>query len=64
VMSIYMVAFRGGMPLGALASGALANRTSAPIAVTVNGVLLLLVACYFLARSHGLREEDGVVVGR
>ena len=30
VMSIYMVAFRGGMPLGSLASGFLASRASAP----------------------------------
>ena len=30
VMSIYMVAFRGGMPLGSLASGYAASLTSAP----------------------------------
>ena len=33
VMSIYMVAFRGGMPLGSLASGWMANATSAPTAL-------------------------------
>ncbi len=56
VMSIYMVAFRGGMPLGSLVSGRLAEATSATVALAVNGVLLAVVAIYFLSRSHGVRE--------
>src|SRR5436190_982612 len=59
VMSIYMVAFRGGMPLGSLASGYVATLigpTGAQTVIAVNGVLLVLVAIYFLARSHGVRE--------
>jgi MFS family permease len=56
VMSIYMVAFRGGMPLGSLASGYAASLTSAPAVLVVNGVLVSLVATYFLFRSHGVRE--------
>jgi MFS family permease len=56
VVSIYMVAFRGGMPLGSLASGYAASLTSAPNVLAVNGVLVSLVALYFLARSHGVRE--------
>lgn len=56
VMSIYMVAFRGGMPLGSLAAGYAASLTSAPLVLAVNGVLILLVAGYFLVRSHGVRE--------
>lgn len=56
VMSIYMVAFRGGMPLGSLAAGYAASRTSAPLVLEVNGVLILVVAVYFLVRSHGVRE--------
>lgn len=56
VMSIYLVAFRGGMPLGSLAAGWIANLTSAPAVLTANGVLLSLVAAWFLARGHGLRE--------
>lgn len=56
VMSIYMVAFRGGMPLGSLAGGWAATLTSAPLVLTVNGVLLGLVAAWFLARGHGVRE--------
>jgi MFS family permease len=56
VMSIYMVAFRGGMPLGSLAAGYVASRTSAPLVLAVNGILILCVAGYFLIRSHGVRE--------
>jgi predicted MFS family arabinose efflux permease len=56
VMSIYMVAFRGGMPLGSLVSGYLATFMGAPMVLGLNGVLLVGVAGYFLARSHGVRE--------
>jgi predicted MFS family arabinose efflux permease len=56
VMSIYMVAFRGGMPLGSLAAGYAASRTSAPFVLALNGCLLLMVAMYFLIRSHDLRR--------
>ena len=37
VMSIYMVAFRGGMPLGSLVSGKVADVTSAPMALAIDG---------------------------
>jgi MFS family permease len=56
VMSIYMVAFRGGMPLGSLAAGWIATLTSAPIVLTANGTLLSFVAAWFLLKSHGVRE--------
>ena len=56
IVSIYMVAFRGGMPLGSLVSGWLAGRTSAPSVLIVNGVLLSLVAAGFLIRGNGVRE--------
>ena len=59
VMSIYMVAFRGGMPLGSLVSGKLADVTSAPVALAIDGVLLVLVGVYFLVRSHGVRDVEG-----
>jgi hypothetical protein len=39
------------MPLGALASGALASATSAPIALGVGGGLLALAGLGFLLRS-------------
>jgi predicted MFS family arabinose efflux permease len=56
VMSIYMLAFRGGMPLGSLVSGYLATWLGAPTVIAINGVLLVAVAVYFLMRSHGVRE--------
>jgi MFS family permease len=56
VMSIYMVAFRGGMPLGSLVSGYFASKFGAPIVLVCNGILLAAVATYFMVRSHGVRE--------
>ena len=56
VMSIYMVAFRGGMPLGSLVSGYLATFIGAPMVIGINGVLLVVVAAYFLVRSREVRE--------
>jgi MFS family permease len=56
VMSIYMVAFRGGMPLGSLIAGSIASRTSAPFVLTANGILLSFVAAWFLLKSHAVRE--------
>jgi len=56
VMSIYMVAFRGGMPLGSLVSGYFASKFGAPIVLVCNGILLVAVAGYFMVRGHGVRE--------
>ena len=56
VMSIYLVAFRGGMPLGSLAAGWVATRTSAPGVLAVNGLLLIVVAAVFLTSSNRLAE--------
>ena len=56
VVSIYMVALRGGMPLGSLASGYAATFVGVPMVLGVNGVLVMLVGLYFLAKSHGIRE--------
>jgi len=56
VMSIYMLAFRGGMPVGSLVSGWLATVTSAPTVLIVNGVLLSMVAAWFLLNKRGVRE--------
>jgi MFS family permease len=54
VMSIYMVAFRGGMPLGSLVSGALVARIGLPAVLTINGLLLCAAAAYFLTRKDGV----------
>jgi MFS family permease len=57
VVSIYMVAFRGGSPLGGLVTGWLATQLgSAPIALAINGGLLTTVALIAMTRNHGLRE--------
>jgi MFS family permease len=56
VMSIYMVAFRGGMPMGSLASGWLAHVTSAPTALAINGILMIVVAASGLVYFKRLRE--------
>jgi MFS family permease len=57
VVSIYMVAFRGGSPLGGLVSGWLVTQVgSAPYVLALNGALLTVVALVAMTRNHGLRE--------
>jgi MFS family permease len=56
VMSIYMVAFRGGMPVGSLVAGWTATLSNAPAVLILNGVILAAVAVWFLFHSHGVRE--------
>ena len=57
VVSIYMLAFRGGSPLGGLASGWLVTQVgSAPKVLMVNGIALTVVALFFLIRGHGLKD--------
>jgi predicted MFS family arabinose efflux permease len=48
VMSVYNVAFRGGMPFGSLVVGWLVPRYTAPVVLACDGVLLAVVALYFL----------------
>jgi predicted MFS family arabinose efflux permease len=48
VMSVYNCAFRGGMPMGNLLSGWLVPLLTAPVLLGVNGLLLVLIALYFL----------------
>jgi len=48
VMSVYNCAFRGGMPMGNLLSGWLVPMFTAPVVLGVNGLVLILVALYFL----------------
>ncbi len=57
VVSIYMLAFRGGSPLGGLASGWLVTQVgSAPAVLMVNGLALTAIAVFFLIRGHGLKD--------
>lgn len=48
VMSVYNVAFRGGMPFGSLATGSLVPIFSAPVVLAWNGCLLFALGLYFL----------------
>ena len=56
VMSIYMMAFRGGMPLGSLIAGYAASVTSAPATLAVAGYLLTVVAALFMWRGKTVKE--------
>ena len=48
VMSVYNVAFRGGMPIGSVVCGYLIKQHSAPVIMIGNGVLVVVLAFYFL----------------
>jgi predicted MFS family arabinose efflux permease len=48
VMSVYNVAFRGGMPIGSLISGELIGSTSVGTVLVVNGIGLAILGLYFL----------------
>ncbi|MDX2152481.1 MAG: MFS transporter [Bryobacteraceae bacterium] len=48
VMSVYNVAFRGGMPIGNLVAGTFIKEFAAPPVLMVNGVLLSLLGLWFL----------------
>src|SRR5262249_47191073 len=48
VMSVYNCAFRGGMPMGNLVTGWLVPMFGAPLVLGVNGLMLVLLAVYFL----------------
>ena len=48
VMSVYNCAFRGGMPMGNLLSGWIVPIFTAPVVLSVNGLLLIVMALYFL----------------
>jgi MFS family permease len=51
VMSVYNVAFRGGMPMGDLVTGSLTGAVAAPQLMAANGVLLALVGLYYRLRQ-------------
>ena len=48
VMSIYNIAFRGGMPLGSLVAGALIPTFGAPTVIGAHGLILGALALYLL----------------
>ncbi|HEX9407239.1 MAG TPA: MFS transporter [Thermoanaerobaculia bacterium] len=57
VMSIFMLAFRGGMPLGNLVAGYVAQRWSISFALAVNGAVLAVVALWFILRGTDLDAD-------
>ncbi|HEX5104779.1 MAG TPA: MFS transporter [Pirellulaceae bacterium] len=52
IVSIYMVALRGGFPLGGLVAGAFADRFGAPRVMMVSAGLLAVMAATLLIRRH------------
>lgn len=50
-LSVYMMAFRGGMPLGSLGAGWVAQQSSAPTALVATGILLVIVVGLFAWRG-------------
>ena len=56
VMSVYNCAFRGGMPMGNLLTGWLVPLFTAPVVLGVNGMLLVMLALYFLLVHRRVAE--------
>ena len=56
VMSIFMLSFRGGMPLGGLVAGYLASQFSPTLALLVHSALLGSIALGFLFSKSGVKE--------
>jgi predicted MFS family arabinose efflux permease len=48
VMSVYNVAFRGGMPFGSYLTGWLVPIMTAPTVLSINGLVLMSLGLYFL----------------
>lgn len=56
VMSVYNVAFRGGMPFGSVASGWLIPMFSAPKVIAANAVLMIMLSAYFFIFQRRVAE--------
>lgn len=56
VMSVYNLAFRGGMPVGNALAGWLVPIFTAPKVLAVNGVLLVFLALYFFFAQRRVAE--------
>ena len=57
VMSIYMLAFRGGMPLGALVTGFLAEHFPLPRILLVQGVMVCVLALVYLLSDSTVKKH-------
>lgn len=58
VMSLYTLMFVGMAPFGALLSGAVAQRTSAPVATSLSALILLAGAAWVLRRLQATAARD------
>jgi len=56
VMSVYNVAFRGGMPFGSILTGWLVPMLTAPTVLSINGIVLLSLGLYFLMVQRRVAE--------
>ncbi len=56
VMSVYNVAFRGGMPVGSLLLGRMIPIFTAPVTMAVTGCLLAVLGLYFLLVHRRVAE--------
>ncbi len=56
VMSVYMVAFRGGMPFGELLTGSLVAKLTAPTVLSINGLVLAVLGLYYLLVQRKVAE--------
>ena len=56
VMSIFMLAFRGGMPLGNLVAGYFASKFSPSQALFALGCILASIAMGFLLSDSGIKK--------
>jgi len=56
VMSVYNVAFRGGMPFGSILTGWLVPLWTAPTVLTINGFALVSLGLYYLMVQRKVAE--------
>ena len=56
IMSVYTLIFFGGMPLGALVAGLMADRIGAPTTVLINAGVVLLVSTLIWLRLPYIRQ--------
>ena len=61
VMSVYNVAFRGGMPMGSLLSGFLIKSSSAPGVMQANGIAVVILGLLFSGVATATGGDAGDV---
>ena len=56
VMSVFNMAFRGGMPVGSLVTGSLIPKFTAPVVLAWDGAFLVVLGLYFLLGNKKIAE--------